>query len=413
MEEFIREQIKEKPLSKKKIAVRLGVSALCGLVFAVVACLVMAFLLPALTNQGGESVVKETESESEPVVIPDTEPEPEPETEKTQTIVKELTLDDYQKLQNELYAIGNRANNSIVAITKVVSDTDWFNNSYESVGTGAGVVIADNEKELLILTERKVIEKAESITVTFINDYSVEAKLKKYDGNTGIAILSVDKKKIDANAINTVRVAEFANSNLVAKGMITIALGSPLGTSYSILTGSITSTVNEISTWDDNYTIFTTDIVSNADGSGILINLDGEVVGLVMQGYSAAGSGKTLTAVAISDVKPMLELLMKGKDVPYLGLQVVTVTGRIANQYDLPSGVYIKEVKVDSPAMEAGLQAGDVITEINGVEINTVSDYNTQVLELTPEETYKVKLMRMSGNGYSEITCTVEAGVLQ
>lgn len=414
MEEFIREQIKEKPLNKKKIFLRLGVSALCGLVFALVACLVFALAAPFFFKDKTGVTDNDSETEFVPVISSETEPEPETETKDTQkTIVKELTISDYQRLQNELYAVGNKVNSSIVSITRVASDKDWFNNSYETVGTGAGLIISESDKEILILTEHRVVEDAKSISVTFINDESAEAKLKKYDGNTGIAILSVSKEGLPSSVSNTIKVAELTSSCTVTKGMITIALGSPLGTNYSVLTGTITSTDNEISTWDNNYSVFNSDIIGSKDASGILVNVQGKVVGLVMQGFSGAGSGNTLTAVAISEVEPLLKLLMNNKDVPYFGLQVVTVTSNIADTYNLPSGVYIKDVKLDSPAMIAGIQVGDIITEINDVPITTVSEYSAQILGLSPGESYKVKYKRETKNGYTERTCMVEAGVLQ
>lgn len=193
MEEFVREKIKDKPINKRKIVIRLLVAAACGVVFAITACLVAAFLWPKLKPlESDDALVKETETETE-TEVPSESTEAETESETEIQVDYELTVDDYQHIQNELYAIGNSANKSIVTITSVQSDTDWFNNSYEIEGQGAGAIVADENGELLILTEKKAISKAERISVTFINDAAAEAELKKYDGNTGIAILSVDK----------------------------------------------------------------------------------------------------------------------------------------------------------------------------------------------------------------------------
>ena len=413
MEDFIREQIKDKPLNKKRIAIKLGVSALCGLVFALVACIIFALLLPRLTKEN-EQMPSDTQQESLTEIETETQQDTQIASEDptVETIIQSLTIDDYQHLQNELYAIGSEANKSVVTITGVVSDTDWFNNSYESEYQGAGVIIKDTGSEYLILTEKKNFNNAEELSVTFVNDVVVEATMKKYDGNTGIAIVSVNKADIADSTLSTISVAEFGNSNSVNKGQITIALGSPLGTNYSILTGNITSTNNEISTLDDNYTVFTTDIVASQNGSGVLINLDGEVIGLVMQDYNKSDSDNTLTAVAISEVEPMIDLLMDGKDVPYIGLYVTPVTEKIAKAHDLPNGLYVKDVKMDSPAMLAGIQSGDVITQIDGTDVRSVSAYNSKLLTLSVGDTVKVTVMRKGNDGYSEITCQVEIGVL-
>ena len=413
MEEFVREKIKDKPINKRKIVIRLLVAAACGVVFAITACLVAAFLWPKLKPlESDDALVKETETETE-TEVPSESTEAETESETEIQVDYELTVDDYQHIQNELYAIGNSANKSIVTITSVQSDTDWFNNSYEIEGQGAGAIVADENGELLILTEKKAISKAERISVTFINDAAAEAELKKYDGNTGIAILSVDKSQLDSATLSAITVAQIGNFNTVSKGQIVLALGSPLGTSYSILSGSITSRGNEITTLDNNYSVFTTDIVGSKNGSGILINVNGEIVGLIMQDYSSAGASNTLTAVAISEVSELLNLLMAGEDIPYLGISGTTVTDKIADKYTVPKGVYVKEVEMDSPAMLAGIQSGDVIISLDGEEINSMSAYSQKLLTLIPGESCEVEVKRQSTSGYSVIKCRVEPGVIK
>ena len=107
-----------------------------------------------------------------------------------------------------------------------------------------------------------------------------------------------------------------------------------------------------------------------SNGSGALVNVDGEIIGIVMQGYSSAGDENTLTAISISELKALIEMLSNGQDIPYIGLEVTTVTAAIEREYEIPKGAYIKDVCMDSPAMAAGLQNGDVITEIDGDEIS-------------------------------------------
>ena len=135
-----------------------------------------------------------------------------------------------------MYAVGRAANKFIVTVTGVKSDTDWFNNSYESKGQASGVIIADNGQELLILTERKAISGAQEMFVTFINDVTAPATMKKYDGNTGIAVLSVPRASLNDETLHAITVAELGDSLVATQGMMVIAVGSPLGTNYSILT---------------------------------------------------------------------------------------------------------------------------------------------------------------------------------
>ena len=412
--EFVREKIKDKPKNYKRLWIKLLTAAGCGIVFALTAVLVMLFMLPTLRGKMQENMPQTQLRDSQTDDTQDTpaETQSEEDTQETQTQNKEFTIDDYQKIQTQLYAIGNLANKSIVTITSVVSDTDWFNNSYEREGQGSGTIIGDEDGKLLILTERRIIKDASKISVTFIDDTVAPAELIKYDGNTGLAVLEVEKTKMESSTLSVIGVMSMGNSNSVHKGSIVIALGSPLGTNYSILTGSITSTSNEISTEDCNYSVYTTDIVANKNGSGILINTDGEMIGVVMQNYSAASTG-ALTAVDANELKEIIALLSDSKDVPYLGVHISTVTEKIANTYGIPKGVYIKEVEMDSPAMNAGLQSGDVILKIDDQDITTADSYTEAVLGLTLKETYSVVFMREGSNGYKELTCDIEAGIIK
>ncbi len=460
---FINEQIKEKPLNKKRLVKKALFTVALAVIFGAVAALVFSLLQPEFSNwfypeekpvvtipqddvteteepsqgdiqeaseqkdtqetendgQQGENGAAENNGSQENGEVGNSQQEQTGETETEQTgenvpdnDLRELELADFQKLQNKLYAVGKEANKSIVTVTGVKSDTDWFNNPYESKGQASGIIVAENSRELLVLTERKAIADAQEIYVTFINDVSVKAEMKKYDGNTGIAVLSVKTSELTESTKNAITVAVLGNSLTVTQGTIAIAIGSPLGTNYSILTGNITSTTNSISTIDHNYSVFTTDIVGSSNGSGALVNVDGEIIGIVMQGYSSAGDENTLTAISISELKALIEMLSNGQDIPCIGLEVTTVTAAIEREYEIPKGAYIKDVCMDSPAMAAGLQNGDVITEIDGDEILTAENYEKKLLSLKPEDTVEVKIERQGPEGYTEITCTVEVSVL-
>lgn len=416
---FIHEKRKEKPINKRKLLVHAGFIIIMAVLFGLVASFVFAFFHPKFEKflypqeKPVVTIPKDDIGAEEGSEATETE-EPMDQTEEVVIEVpRELELEDFQNLQNKLYAVGREANKFVVTVTGVKSNTDWFNNVYESRGQASGIIIANTGQEFLILTERKVISDAQEIFVTFINDTTVQASMKKYDGNTGIAVLSVPIADVGAETADAVAIAPLGNSLVTNQGMIAIAVGSPLGANYSILTGNITSVNNSISTIDNNYTVFTTDIVGSSNGSGAIINVRGEVVGLVMQDYSSAGDESTLTAISVSELKPVISMLSNNQDIPYIGLELTTVTNAIAEEYDIPKGAYIKEVKMDSPAMAAGLQSGDVITKLDGDTIATVDSYENKLLSLTPEKSVKVVVERQGTEGYTEITCTVEISVLR
>lgn len=408
--EFIREQIKEKPISKRKIAMRVGIAALCGLTFALVACVVLIIAVPYIMPQQNSESVNSQEDTQREEATQDTE-------NNYPGIVLppdlNLTVSDYETLQNELYQIGNQANKSIVTVTKMEDENDWTVNDYETAGAGSGVIISEDSNYLYILTERKIIADAVHIRVSFVDGTGAEATLFKYDGNTGFSILTVEKRLLKLDTKRAIAVAQLGSASEVSNGALVIALGSPVGTSYSILTGNITSVENEVVTKDRNYSVYTTDIVAGKDGSGVLINTKGEVIGIVIQAFSGSQDMSTLTAVVLDEISGLIQNLRNGKDIPYVGLYLSTVTDDISEDYDIPKGVYIKEVVTDSPAMKAGLQNGDVITHINGDSILTDEIFSEKIAQLIPGTTCEISVKRQNGNEYYEVKCTVTIGVLE
>ncbi len=428
---FIKEKIKDKPVNKKQLLQKGMATIGYAILFGFVSCLVFCALRPEIEKwftpkeDQWVGIPKDTLSDEENAAdtcadseqeAADTNQKPKKE-DKKQTVYitekKDMTLDDYQVLQNELYQIGNEVNKAVVTVTGVNEGVDIFDSPYEATGQASGLIIAHNKKELLILTEYQVIKDVKSIRVTFINNDTLNAALKKYDGNTGIAVLSVPVEKIAKETRNQIETAVLGNSLNLRQGKLVVALGSPLGTNFSILTGNITSVTNTITTEDRNYTVFTTNIVANAKGNGVLVNTDGEVIGLFLKSSNIQKEQNTLTAVSISELKDIIELLSNGVSIPYIGIKGSTVTDAISKEYDIPKGVYVKEAVVDSPAMTAGLQTGDVIVAVNKEEVLSMDDYQQILLRLQKGDEVKITANRQNAQGYKKFTCTVEVGVLK
>ena len=465
---FIKEKIKDKPINRRRLLYQILWTVLVGILFGFTACITFVAARPKLekfmeietdakvtiprdeefqeqqtgpdvkndtehiqenqTDTGEQQVVQNSavsqeeqqngnleQSDSNGQNQNSQKSEQSSETIEHVYVEKELDIEEFQNLQNKLFLVGKKANRSVVTVTGVKNHIDWFESSYESETQASGIIIANNGQELLILTEKKIVDNAEEIHITFINDVIVSASVKKYDANTGIAIISVPLEDVSEETRKQIDVATLGNSFMVNQGSVVLAIGSPLGANYSILIGSITSSNNTISMWDSIYNVFTTDIMGSTNGSGVLINLKGEVVGLVMQDYSSQSDRNTITALSISQLKGIIEDLSNGKAIPYLGLKLSTITEEIAEEYNLPKGVYIKNVETDvpSPAMNAGIQAGDVLVGINGEKILTVEQYFAKIMSLSPEQSVKIKVLRQSGEEYIELECDAVVGVLQ
>ena len=265
---------------------KMGIAALCGVTFAVTACLILLIASPLIKsswNDNSSQVGTSTEDDTEKLEVS----EGTEENENAVIIPPDfnLSINDYQTLQDELYRIGNDVNKSIVVVTKMENENDWMTNDFATEGQSAGIIISQDSNYLYILTERKNILEAAHIRVSFVDGTGAAGTMLKYDANTGLAVLTVEKRQLKTATKNAISVAKFVGTNHVSNGSIVMALGSPLGTNYSILTGNITSTENRVITQDKNYAVFTTDIIGNKNGSGVLVNTNGEVVGIVMQSF--------------------------------------------------------------------------------------------------------------------------------
>ena len=421
---FIKEKIKDKPLNKRRLLKFAVIMIPFAVAFGLIACFVMTLVQPHMQNllyPKKESAVMiprdELETETEKLEE-ETEKEAEKETETAAPVYnitekQELEVTDYQQLQNKIYAIGQEANRSIVTVTGLKSGTDWLHASYESTAEASGIIIANNGQDLLILTEKKIIADAQDIHVTFVDGALAKASMRQYDGNTGIAVLSVALSELSDSTLAAVKTAVLGNSYLVKAGNVVLAIGSPLGTNFSITAGDVTATTNSISTLDATYHVLNTDIVGNSSGSRVLINLNGEVVGFIMQSFGRDESQNTLTAVSVSELKGVIERISNNQQIPYLGATLNTVTQEMEEAFDLPKGVYVKSVEMDSPAMSAGLQSGDIIVAMQGTEITEVSDYTEKLMSLMPGDSINITIKRQGTDGYTRITCTAIAGVLE
>lgn len=404
MGDFIREKIKDKPLNKKKVMTRLGLSVLSGFLFGAAASGVLfAYsLLHGDEDDNSDRISQNQGTEnSADTEITDTENTDNP------VVNYDFTIGDYQKVQSQLYSIGIEAGKSIVTITSVVGGTDLFNNSYETEGIGLGIIVKDTGSQLMIATDKLNVQDAESLSVTFCNEYTAEAVPVKYDGNTGIAVISVDKSQLDDSTTGAISLAAIGTSTSCSRGQTVIAL-EPNDTIY---TGSITSTVNEISGKDNNYSVLTTDIYNGNSNEGVLIDTNGEVIGFVVASLENS-ENRNLAAVGISELWPVVDELCSGNGIPYTGIYCTTVTDKISNRYNIPKGVYVKDVEMDSPAFAAGIQSGDVITKLNGEKVLSVSGYNKQLMSLSAGQKVDVVIKRKGSNGYTDITCQVEIGEL-
>lgn len=317
-------------------------------------------------------------------------------------------LDEFRQVRSEINEIAVSCEKSIVKVTGIRSEMDYFNNSYENSSSASGVIIADHDSEYYILTESSATSGAEQIRVEFYNGVEVDGENIRADAATGFAVIRVQKN--DSTSSSTPpEAAKLGNSYGMTRGDTVVALGNPSGYESSYSIGAITSNTNTVSLTDRNYHIFTTDIKGSAGGSGVLINLDGEVIGIIDQSLGDDDSS-IVKAIGVSELADLMQKLSNNEARPYVGISGTNVTAEISEKTGIPEGVMVSEVAQDSPAMLAGIKQQDIITKLNGKTVSTVTEYTRIIEECSPGSTLHVTAQRKGAEGYEEVTFDVTVG---
>lgn len=421
--DFMIEKIKERPLNKKKLLRRTLTTATMAVIFGLIACLTFLLLEPVINNWlHPEEPPKEVEFPEEAVeILPENmlvEDEPETiipenislEEEQIDKILAgvELGVEDYNELYVAMNTYTTELSKSIVTITGAVSNIDWFNESYESEGFSSGVIFYNNGKEFLILLDRTPIAKAETLTATFYDGTEVEAAVKQYDSNTNLAVVAVSLTNVPDKLEEKLQVAHLGVSNTKnLTGTPIVVLGSPMGVPGSICQGTITSSSTTLNMADANYKLLQTDVFGSQSSSGVVFDLKGQVLGIVTNGKTSSDMKNLVAAYGISELKKMVTKLGNGEDIAYMGIVGTDVTSAANAELGVPYGAYIKEIYMDSPAMRAGIQRGDVIVEINGTSIGDYSNYVNMILNHKPDTSVTIKIMRQAQEEYKEMTFEV------
>lgn len=423
--DFMKETIKQRPLNRKKLIRRTLITAAMAVIFGTVACLTFLVLEPVISNRlypeeepSTVVFVEETEENEilpEDMIADDSQMIPEPtapvlEDEQIAQVLSEMKLgvEDYSSLYHSLSSVAKEVQKSMVTVVGVTSDVDWFNNAYENEGVISGVIVADNGRELLVLANVNAIQDAEALKITFNDNLEYEAFLKKKDSNTGLAVLSVLKASMEKSTLDAVKPVDLgtsAVSNL--SGTPIIALGRPLGTVNSLCYGFITSSGSVINLPDSRYKWITTDIYGSTSATGVLVNLKGQVVGIIDTYNNSSDTKNLIGAIGITELKKVIERLSNDKNIPYMGIHGADVTMEAHEELEVPYGAYIMEIDMDSPAMTAGIQSGDVIIGMGEIKISTYQELVNCIVTSEPEQTVTIGLLRQGPEGYTEMELDV------
>lgn len=419
---FINEQIVPKKQKKAKKII-LSISSTIGLaiLFGFISSLVFAISGSYFDEKIGEEVNKKEilfpsgspEGEEQVVqVTPTPEPTATPEPEVTIVEnVKELELKDYERLYSLISETASQLDNSIVTIYSVNnSGVDWFNNPYETINSTYGMILANNNQDILILTNSSRIKGAKELRIKFNDDTIAVGTLYNQDTDTGLAVVSVSVDLLEQSTLDIIKEAELGESNQLLPGTPIIALGSPNGYVYSMELGIVSGKEHEMYIPDYKLDIFPTDLSNNENGEGFVINLSGKVVGILTHNFDNELSENITTFIGISKLKPIIRKLVNQTYLIQFGVIASDIPDYIMEKLGVENGIYVTGIVANSPAYEGKLQVGDVILSIDKEKVVSVYRFYDILSKYKVKDEVEVELVRTTGEASQRLTFQVVLG---
>ena len=292
----------------------------------------------------------------------------------------------------------------------------------ESTSCGSGIIIGKNDSELLICTNNHVVENSTELSVGFADESVCEAVVKGTDASNDLAVVAVKLDDISSDTMDAIKVAEIGDSDKLVVGQQVVAIGNALGYGQSVTTGIVSALNRTIDIDGYQADLIQTDAAINPGNSGgALLDMQGRVIGINSAKAAANGVEGMGYAIPISNAKSILEDLMNKKtrtdkvdeaDSAYVGIAGQGVSGEMSSLYGIPEGIYLTEVQDGSPAADAGLQKGDIITKFDGSSVTSRQDLKTQLAYYAAGEEVPVTIQRQNGSEYEEQKVTITLGKL-
>lgn len=315
-------------------------------------------------------------------------------------------------------SVVNEVMPSVVSITSTIQSSNYYGfGTQESEGAGSGFIVAKTKDNLMIATNNHVVSDATSLTVGFVDDTTAKATVVGTDSSADLAVISVKIKDIKDSTASKIKVATLGSSDDLKVGEEVVAIGNALGYGQSVTTGVVSAKNREVSLTDGTMNLLQTDAAINPGNSGgVLINMDGQVVGInnaKLEDTSVEGMGY---AIPITTAKTILTDLMNAssvstKDAAFLGVVGRDINESYSSALGIPSGIYVSQVVSGSPAEKAGISAGDVITKFEGNNVSTMSGLKEKLALKKANTKVKITFKRANQSGtYEEKTVTVTLG---
>ena len=304
---------------------------------------------------------------------------------------------------------------SVVSITntQVYQSNTWFGQSqtYEVPSSGSGIIVGQNDSELLIVTNNHVVSDSEGLTVTFADESTADAAIKGTDSEADLAVIAVPLDKVSADTKGKIKAATLGDSDSLKMGQGVIAIGNALGLGQSVTVGHVSALNREIKVDDATKTVIQTDAAINPGNSGgALLNSKGEVIGINEAKYADTSVEGVGYAIPISKAKDIIDDLMtrttkiavSESEQGYLGIQLQNIDESMAKMYGMPQGVYVYKIMEDSAAAGSDLHEKDIITNLDGEKISNYADLAKLLTYYKSGDTVTLTVQSLVNGSYQE-----------
>ncbi len=300
--------------------------------------------------------------------------------------------------------------------------TTFFGQTYkqERASSGSGIIVAESESELLIVSNHHVVSDAEKLDVTFIDGSVAQAQIKGLDSDMDLAVIAIPLEALTEETKEAIAIATLGDSGSLKLGEPVVAIGNALGYGQSVTNG-IVSALNREVTIEEGVTnsfIQTNAAINPGNSGGALLNVNGEVIGINSNKIGATAVEGMCYAIPISAAKPIIADLMlketrtkvEDGEVGYMGISMQTISSDFSQVYDMPMGVFVLEVEKDSPAMEAGLLRKDIIVKFEGQKISNNQDLQSALQYYRAGDTVSLTVKRIQRGEYQDVELSITLG---
>lgn len=362
--------------------------------------------LETLEGNGDEP---KDEPKAEPGDSPNGQVDEEPRAEPNPVIIESIDADieDYITMYNDIKKLSEEIGSSILTVSSIIDAKDWFGNPIENRIYTTGVVVGNNGTSIMLLVSLDRVEDASSIKVEINETTFVDATLLDYESELNLAVIAMNIAEIPTKFLGNIPVAHIGESYTLAVGSPVIAMGSPNGYPESIDMGIVTSKGSIVSITDYELDVFNTNIVFNKESDGILVNYKGEVVGIITRTLKKGLNKDLSTVLGISKVKSYIDRMVSQTPRIYCGVVAENLSQEAMAEYNVTRGVYVYEIKKDSPAFNSGLMSGDIILNVGDRIITNMNNFYNVISENEPGDQVTFNIKRTSSTSDKEIEINV------